>query len=103
MPKRKFEIGGCFFVILSPKNDQNGFFAWLSKKNVEAALECRIGTVKCRTPAMLLLYSVTKGVKRRASTMYFYITEYEQYIHSGSDPQIHNWLASGESILPLPS
>ena len=44
-----------------------------------------------------------KGVKRRASTMYFYITEYEQYIHSGSDPQIHNWLASGESILPLPS
>ena len=51
----------------------------------------------------VMLYSVTKGVKRRASTMYFYITEYEQYIHSGSDPQIHNWLASGESIILLPS
>ena len=35
--------------------------------------------------------------------MYFYITEYGQYVHSGSDPQIHNWLASGESILLLPS
>ena len=50
-----------------------------------------------------LLYSVTKGVKRRVSTMYFYITAYRQYAHSGSDTRIHNWLASGESILLLSS
>ena len=52
---------------------------------------------------IVLLCSVTKGVKRMVSTMYFYITEYGQYIHSGSNPQIHNWLASGESILLLSS
>ena len=64
------------------------------------------GKQKCRTSLEqieILLYSVTKGVKRRVSTMYFYITEYGQYVHSGSDPQVHNWLASGESILLLSS
>ena len=35
------------------------------------------------------------------STMYFYITVYRQYLHSGSDARTHDWLASGESILLL--
>ena len=33
--------------------------------------------------------------------MYFYITAYRQYVSSGSDPQIHNWLTSSKSILLL--
>ena len=39
----------------------------------------------------------------RESTMYFYITVDRQYVHSNSDAQITNWLASGESILLLSS
>ena len=42
-----------------------------------------------------------KESSERVSTMYFYITAYRQYLHSGSDARIHNWLASGESILLL--
>ena len=45
-----------------------------------------------------MLYSRTKGVKQKYMCISIQ-TVYRQYIHTGSDPQIHNWLTSGESIL----
>ena len=49
----------------------------------------------------IVLYSQTKGVKQKYILCISGLVVYRQYIHSGSDPQIHNWLASGESILLL--
>ena len=60
-------------------------------------------SAQSKTTRKHFVFKYRKGVKRRVSTVYFYITMYRQYVHSGSDLQIRNWLASGESILLLPS
>ena len=48
-----------------------------------------------------------KRSQAKVSNMYFYIetiwTLDNIYVHTGHDPQVHNWLTSGESILLLPS
>ena len=47
--------------------------------------------------------SVTRGVKKGCLLCISIKAAYGQCINTGSNPQIHNWLTSGGSILLLPS
>ena len=101
---KKIFVGGLSAT--STIEDVKGYFEQFGRVGLHFTVyvySIRLGLHYIRYSIFVVLYSQTKGVKQKYILCISGLVAYRQYVHSGSDTQLHHWLASGESILLLSS